>query len=46
MVVIAAADAVDDVDEALTRAGEAPARLGRITARGPEPVTFSGRLAL
>ena len=46
MVVIAAADAVDDVDEALTRAGEAPVRLGRITARGPEPVTFSGRLAL
>ncbi|MDP4022237.1 phosphoribosylformylglycinamidine cyclo-ligase [Methylobacterium sp. NEAU 140] len=46
MVVIAAADAVDDVDEALTRAGEAPVRLGRITARGPEPVTFTGRLAL
>jgi phosphoribosylformylglycinamidine cyclo-ligase len=46
MVVIAAAGAVDDVDEALTRAGEAPVRLGRITARGPEPVTFSGRLAL
>ena len=46
MVVIAAADAVDDVDEALTRAGETPVRLGRITARGPEPVTFSGRLAL
>ncbi|KIU37070.1 phosphoribosylformylglycinamidine cyclo-ligase [Methylobacterium radiotolerans] len=46
MVVIAAADAVDDVDEALTRAGETPVRLGRITARGPEPVTFAGRLAL
>jgi phosphoribosylformylglycinamidine cyclo-ligase len=46
MVVIAAADAVDDVDEALTRAGETPVRLGRITARGSEPVTFSGRLAL
>ncbi len=46
MVVIAAADAVDDVDEALTRAGETPVRLGRITPRGPEPVTFSGHLAL
>jgi phosphoribosylformylglycinamidine cyclo-ligase len=46
MVVIAAADAVDDVDEALTRAGETPVRLGRVTARGAEPVTFSGRLAL
>ncbi|MCX4198806.1 phosphoribosylformylglycinamidine cyclo-ligase [Methylobacterium organophilum] len=46
MVVIAAADAVDDVDEALTRAGETPVRLGRVTARGPEPVTFAGRLAL
>ena len=46
MVVIAAADAVDDVDEALTRAGETPVRLGRITDRGSEPVTFSGRLAL
>ena len=46
MVVIAAADAVDDVDEALTRAGETPVRLGRITARGSEPVTFSGNLAL
>jgi phosphoribosylformylglycinamidine cyclo-ligase len=46
MVVIAAADAVDDVDEALTRAGETPVRLGRITERGAEPVTFSGRLAL
>jgi len=46
MVVIAAAEAVDDVDEALTRAGETPVRLGRITPRGPEPVTFSGRLAL
>ncbi|WP_043347083.1 phosphoribosylformylglycinamidine cyclo-ligase [Methylobacterium sp. B1] len=45
MVVIAAADAVDDVDEALTRAGETPVRLGRITARGSEPVTFSGNLA-
>ncbi|MCJ2124835.1 phosphoribosylformylglycinamidine cyclo-ligase [Methylobacterium sp. J-077] len=46
MIVIAAADVVDDVDEALTRAGEAPVRLGRITPRGPEPVTFRGRLAL
>jgi phosphoribosylformylglycinamidine cyclo-ligase len=46
MVVIAAADSVDDVDEALTRAGETPVRLGRITERGSEPVTFSGRLAL
>ncbi|MGU3666965.1 phosphoribosylformylglycinamidine cyclo-ligase [Methylobacterium sp. A49B] len=46
MVVIAAADAVDDVDEALTRAGATPVRLGRITPRGSEPVTFTGRLAL
>ncbi|MDP4003110.1 phosphoribosylformylglycinamidine cyclo-ligase [Methylobacterium sp. NEAU K] len=46
MVVIAAAEAVDDVDEALTRAGELPVRLGRITQRGAEPVTFRGRLAL
>ncbi len=46
MVVIAAADAVDDVGEALTRAGEVPVRLGGITARGASPVTFTGRLAL
>ena len=46
MVVIAAAESVDEINAALTQAGEAPVRLGTITARGPEPVTFTGRLAL
>ena len=46
MVVVAAADAADAVADALTEAGEAPVRLGRITERGPEPVTFTGRLGL
>ena len=46
MVVIAAAESADAVEEALARAGEAPVRLGTITARGAEPVTFTGRLAL
>ncbi len=32
--------------KALTEAGEAPVRLGRITPRGAEPVTFTGTLAL
>ncbi|GJD77152.1 phosphoribosylformylglycinamidine cyclo-ligase [Methylobacterium gregans] len=36
----------DAVIAALTEAGEAPVRLGRITPRGAEPVTFEGRLAL
>ncbi len=46
MVVVAAADAADAVAAALAEAGEAPVRLGRITERGAEPVTFTGRLAL
>lgn len=46
MVVVAAADRVEAVRAALVAAGEAPVDLGRITARGAEPVTFSGRLAL
>ncbi|WP_430913541.1 phosphoribosylformylglycinamidine cyclo-ligase [Methylobacterium sp. sgz302541] len=46
MVVVAAADKAEAVRKALTDAGEAPVDFGRITARGPEPVTFSGRLAL
>ncbi|HEX8417493.1 MAG TPA: phosphoribosylformylglycinamidine cyclo-ligase [Methylobacterium sp.] len=46
MVVVVASEAAEAVVGALTGAGEAPVRLGRITARGPEPVTFEGRLAL
>lgn len=46
MVVIAAAGSEQAVVEALTAAGEAPVRLGRITARGGEPVTFTGSLNL
>ena len=46
MVVVAAADKAEAVRKALIDAGEAPVDFGRITARGPEPVTFSGRLAL
>ena len=46
MVVVAAADAADAVADALTEAGEAPVRLGQITERGAEPVTFTGQLAL
>ncbi|GBU18716.1 MULTISPECIES: phosphoribosylformylglycinamidine cyclo-ligase [Methylobacterium] len=46
MVVIAAADRADAVRAALEKAGERPVAIGRVTERGPEPVTFSGRLAL
>ena len=46
MVVVAAADRAEATEEALRAAGEAPVRLGRITARGAEPVTFTGSLAL
>ncbi|WP_375455962.1 phosphoribosylformylglycinamidine cyclo-ligase [uncultured Methylobacterium sp.] len=45
MVVVVAGDRVDAVSQALTQAGAVPVRLGAITARGPEPVTFTGRLA-
>jgi phosphoribosylformylglycinamidine cyclo-ligase len=46
MVVVTAAGEADAVSAALAQAGEAPVRLGRITERGPEPVTFTGSLAL
>jgi phosphoribosylformylglycinamidine cyclo-ligase len=46
MVVVSAADRAEAVSAALTQAGEAPVRLGRITERGSEPVTFNGTLAL
>jgi phosphoribosylformylglycinamidine cyclo-ligase len=46
MVVVVAADAVEAVESALAQAGEPAVRLGRITERGPEPVTFTGALAL
>ncbi|MEA1833827.1 phosphoribosylformylglycinamidine cyclo-ligase [Methylobacterium durans] len=45
MVVVAEAGRADAAVEALEAAGEAPVRLGRITERGPEPVTFIGSLA-
>jgi phosphoribosylformylglycinamidine cyclo-ligase len=46
MIVVSAADHAEAVGAALTRAGEAPVRLGRITERGSEPVAFTGTLAL
>ncbi len=46
MVVVAEAAKAAEVEAALKAAGEAPVRLGRITPRGSEPVTFDGRLAL
>ena len=46
MVVVAAADAADCVVDALAQAGESVVRLGHITERGAEPVTFSGSLSL
>ncbi|KAB1071976.1 phosphoribosylformylglycinamidine cyclo-ligase [Methylobacterium planeticum] len=46
MVVVAAPDKAEAVSAALVQAGEAPVRLGSITERGAEPVTFTGRLAL
>ncbi|MBX9931140.1 MAG: phosphoribosylformylglycinamidine cyclo-ligase [Methylobacterium sp.] len=46
MVAVVEAPAAAAVIAALAEAGEAPVRLGRITERGPEPVTFTGTLAL
>ncbi len=46
MVVVVAAGTEDAVVQALTEAGEPPVRLGRITARGAEPVTYTGSLSL
>jgi len=46
MAVVVEADAADAVQAALVQEGEAPVRLGRITGRGREPVTFTGSLAL
>ncbi|GJD46868.1 Phosphoribosylformylglycinamidine cyclo-ligase [Methylobacterium cerastii] len=46
MVLVVAEDRAEAVSKALGEAGEAPVRLGAITARGAEPVTFTGRLAL
>ncbi|TXM75033.1 phosphoribosylformylglycinamidine cyclo-ligase [Methylobacterium sp. WL12] len=46
MVLVVAKDRAEAVSKALGEAGEAPVRLGAITARGAEPVTFTGRLAL
>jgi len=46
MIVVAAAGSETAVERALTEAGETPVRLGRITPRGAEPVTFTGGLAL
>ncbi|MCJ2005669.1 phosphoribosylformylglycinamidine cyclo-ligase [Methylobacterium sp. J-092] len=46
MVLVVAGDRAGAVIRALAEAGEAPVRLGAITARGPEPVAFTGRLAL
>ena len=46
MAVVVAAEREEAVRAALVQAGEAPIRLGAITERGPEPVTFTGRLAL
>ena len=46
MVLVVAEDRAEAVSNALAEAGEAPVRLGAITARGAEPVTFTGRLAL
>ncbi len=46
MVVVAAAGSEEAVLKALRDAGEAPVRLGRITTRGAEPVTYTGTLSL
>ena len=46
MVLVVAEDRAEAVSRALGEAGEPPVRLGVVTARGSEPVTFSGRLAL
>ena len=46
MVLVVAEDRAEAVSRALGEAGEPPVRLGVVTARGSEPVIFSGRLAL
>ncbi|KQP49041.1 phosphoribosylformylglycinamidine cyclo-ligase [Methylobacterium sp. Leaf399] len=46
MVAVVRAEAAEAVTAALAAAGEAAVRIGRITPRGPEPVTFTGTLAL
>ncbi|GJD89887.1 Phosphoribosylformylglycinamidine cyclo-ligase [Methylobacterium hispanicum] len=46
MAVVVDAAKADAVIAALEAAGEAPVRLGRITPRGAEPVTFDGTLKL
>ncbi|KQQ44414.1 phosphoribosylformylglycinamidine cyclo-ligase [Methylobacterium sp. Leaf125] len=45
MVVVVAPESVSAVSKALDLGGASPVRLGRITPRGTEPVTFEGRLA-
>ncbi len=46
MAVVVDAAKAEPVIAALQAAGEAPVRLGRITPRGAEPVTFDGHLKL
>ncbi len=46
MVVVVDPAQAEAVSAALVVAGEAPVRLGEITARGESPVTYAGRLAL
>ena len=46
MAIVVAADAADSVVDTLAHAGEKPVRLGRITERGADAVTFEGKLAL
>ena len=45
MVAMVSPESVAAVTRALDAGGASPVRLGRITERGPEPVTFQGRLA-
>ncbi|GJE16481.1 phosphoribosylformylglycinamidine cyclo-ligase [Methylobacterium marchantiae] len=46
MVAVVSPESVGAVTRALDTAGASPIRLGLITERGPEPVTFQGKLAL
>ena len=46
MVAVVSPESVSAVTRALDTAGASPIRLGLITERGPEPVTFQGKLAL
>ncbi len=46
MVAVVSAESVPAVTRALDAGGASPIRLGLITERGPEAVTFQGRLAL